>query len=104
VEWVGESAILYSLGNLVFGVHREHVWTGRGFVYRIVFSRDGAPRLSACPFVTDDDMPRRPTDDEWAKLEKYFVGYLEQTSAPFGSARVGSVDGERCLSVVRAAH
>src|SRR5208337_4827626 len=50
VEWYRGRPILYSLGNLLMRMHRDHAWTELGYLARVELAREGPPGVLACPF------------------------------------------------------
>src|SRR5262249_62113118 len=50
VGWVKGRPILYSLGNLLFRMHKDHPWTELGFMARLELTRGAAPVDYACPY------------------------------------------------------
>ena len=99
VRWFEGRAVLYSLGNLVFGLHRDHPWTGRGYLARLRFTRGQAARVEACPYVIDDGVPRLIHENErdaWLPIfRRQLVRLTHRTMV--GGARIGAADEHGCM-------
>jgi poly-gamma-glutamate synthesis protein (capsule biosynthesis protein) len=99
IAFMQERPVFYSLGNLVFGAHVERPWTGVGFVAKLVFSRDGPPRVAACPYSISGYTPSPlAAGDTGGELR--FRRHIERLSVGLGGARLGERDAEGCLAVL----
>jgi hypothetical protein len=99
VGWFADRPAFYSLGNLVFDVHRDYEWTGMGFLARLSFEATAArPRLrvEACPYQI---LGVTPTLLQ-GKLERSgatFKRHLAQVSLTTGGTRLGEPGEYGCI-------
>jgi poly-gamma-glutamate synthesis protein (capsule biosynthesis protein) len=99
VSWHRGRPILHSLGNLVFGVHRDHPWTGRGAIARVTVAEGERPSLALCPFTLVIDEPHRLVDVGMGDRVVEFREHLEAISEPLGGVRLGAADERGCFGV-----
>jgi len=99
VGWYDRRPIFHSLGNLVFGRHRDHPWTGRGYLARLTFTADRRVEAAACPYVIEQSLPRLLTEPA---AQQMVIRYLRRTSAFASSAgtEVRDVDALGCFELV----
>jgi len=99
VAWFrGRRPVFYSLGNLVFAMHRDYPWTGTSFFARLTFGQDGDVRVEACPYfimghkpqLFDQDRARRPRE---LQLQRH----LRTISATVGGTDVGEPGEHSCI-------
>jgi poly-gamma-glutamate synthesis protein (capsule biosynthesis protein) len=98
IGWDGPRPIFYSLGNLVFGKHRDHPWTARGFLARLTFSGSGLD-VGLCPYLIHRETPRRVTRAP-GNLDA-FTRHVRRTSsfASLAGTETGSIDESGCFPV-----
>ena len=99
VGWHERRPIFHSLGNLVFGRHRDHPWTARGYLARLTFTTDGRIEAAACPYLIDQSLPRLVADPA---AQQMVIRYLRRASAfasPAGT-EVRDVDAQGCFELV----
>jgi poly-gamma-glutamate synthesis protein (capsule biosynthesis protein) len=97
IAWHGERPILYSLGNLLMQMHRDHPWTGFGFFARLTFVRGVAPDLAICPYRIHGLVPLLLVRDENREaLERVFFAHLRALSP---GVEFGSSDPSGCSTV-----
>lgn len=102
IEWFGDRPVLYSLGNFVFPMHRDHVWTGTSFLAKLSFKRtqSGIERsLDACPYHILGHVPMRFEGKAKAARERQLESYLKRTSLGLGGVRLGPPGKHSCMSV-----
>jgi poly-gamma-glutamate synthesis protein (capsule biosynthesis protein) len=99
VGWHDRRPIFYSLGNLVFGRHRLHPWTARGYFARLTFNADRTVLAAACPYVIDQGLPRQGVGSpaEGAMFRRYFT--RASAFASIGGSRLESEDSHGCLPI-----
>jgi len=100
VGWFGERPAFYSLGNLVFHMHRDHPWTGTSFLARLTFSRDEAGpdlRVEACPYRILGVTPIPFEGKVKEPLEQSFRRHLKLVSVAVGRTQVGEPGAHSCM-------
>jgi poly-gamma-glutamate synthesis protein (capsule biosynthesis protein) len=97
VEWYRGRPILYSLGNLLMRMHRDHPWTELGYLARLDLRRDAPPIVEACPFRIHGvevlplaEGPRREV------YERLFFDHLRAISKPLGSTAIEAPGADGC--------
>ncbi len=97
VEWYRGRPILYSLGNLLMRMHRDHAWTELGYLARIELSRGGPPGVLACPFRIHgvEVLPLAGAPGR-AAYERLFFDHLGAISRPLGGTAIGAPDAAGC--------
>lgn len=97
VEWHAGRPILYSLGNLLMRMHRDHEWTGVGYLARLELRRGAAPRVWACPYRIHG-VTLRPLVGEPARAvhERRFFDHVAAISAPLGGTVIGPPGADGC--------
>jgi poly-gamma-glutamate capsule biosynthesis protein CapA/YwtB (metallophosphatase superfamily) len=98
VEWFEERPVLYSLGNLVFNQHRDHAWTGRGFLARMTFVPRKPVRLELCPYRITEEGPVAAFADVPPDFGAY-ERYLRRVTAYAGFSDIGVPDAQGCMLV-----
>jgi poly-gamma-glutamate synthesis protein (capsule biosynthesis protein) len=98
LEWFDERPVLYSLGNLVFNQHRDHAWTGRGFLARMTFGGKERVRLELCPYRITEDGPVAAFADAPPDFGVY-ERYLRRVTAYAGFSDVAAPDAQGCMLV-----
>lgn len=76
VEFHKGVPVVMSLGNLVFHQHRDHPWTGWGYLARITLPETGPPSVEVCPYHLFDAAPQRLT----ARQEAAFYQHWDRIS------------------------
>ena len=97
VGWFGERPAFYSLGNLVFSMHRDHVWTGTSFFAKLRFFRDGRREVEACPYHILGHTPMPFEGKTKEARERVFRRHLERLSAATGGTTVGPPGRFSCM-------
>ncbi|MBN2192640.1 MAG: CapA family protein [Polyangiaceae bacterium] len=105
VEWHGQRPVFYSLGNLVFGMHRDHEWTGTGYLARLSFERPpGCETVScqvfaaeACPYRIQGTTPLPYAGPGRAALDRMFRGMLDRVSKRVGGTELGETGSDGCI-------
>lgn len=98
VEWLDGRPALYSLGNLVFNQHRDHAWTGRGFLARLRFTKGKPVRVELCPYYIAETGPIAVSSAEADESELY-RRHLKRIAAYAGFSEVGAPGDHGCLPV-----
>jgi poly-gamma-glutamate synthesis protein (capsule biosynthesis protein) len=97
VEWYRGRPILYSLGNLLMRMHRDHPWTGFGYLARIGLRRGEPPQLEACPFrILGVDVQPIAGDPGREALERVFFDHLRTISRAVGGTAVEAPGADGC--------
>lgn len=99
VAWFGDRPAFYSLGNLVFGVHRDHEWAGRSYLARLTFFSNGKRRVEACPFVIDGHSPKSSPDLLVGETGAEFRNYLDR-AAVYDPRAVVAGSTDECFELV----
>lgn len=102
LSWFGDRPAFRSLGNFVFGMHRDHDWTGIGLLAKLVFHRDGRLDAWACPFhiFGTTPMPFSSKGERGQKgLEIHVRRHLRLISRGTGRSEVGEAGEHSCMKV-----
>jgi poly-gamma-glutamate synthesis protein (capsule biosynthesis protein) len=100
VEWYRGRPILYSLGNLLMRMHRDHPWTELGYLARLELGRGTAPRVWACPFrIFGLEVLPLAGDAHREAHEPRFYAHLRAISAPLGGIAVDPPGADGCAQV-----
>jgi len=99
VGWYGTRPAFYSLGNLVFNMHKDHEWTGTGFLARLAFRRDAPPKVHACPYQILGTTPTPYEGAAKAPLERAFAQRLKWVSITVGGTNVGEPQEYSCMEL-----
>jgi poly-gamma-glutamate synthesis protein (capsule biosynthesis protein) len=102
VEWFEARPAFYSLGNLVFEQHRDHPWTGRGFLARISFEpvRPTRPsKVELCPYVIVSGMPKPLSESPGREPLRPFIRYLRRVLANADTTRLGPPRDFGCMPI-----
>jgi len=103
VGWFEGRPAFYSLGNLVFAMHRDYKWTGMSFLARLTFASDEAgrkarlERVEACPYQIVGHRPVRFEAAGSEALERAFRRHLAHLSITVGGSRIGEANPDGCL-------
>ncbi|GEM_PF-563099 len=105
IGWHRGHPVFYSLGNLVFGMHRDYEWTGMGLLARLTFERPegcedrSCQRLDveACPYRILGTSPEPFAGPGRAALERAFRDHLAQVSRYVGGTTLGSTGEDGCF-------
>jgi poly-gamma-glutamate synthesis protein (capsule biosynthesis protein) len=97
VGWFGARPAFYSLGNLVFGMHSDHPWTGTSFFARLTFSRQRRPLIEACPYHILGHIPMLFDDKTREARERSFASHLKLTSVAVGGTRIAEPGPLSCM-------
>jgi poly-gamma-glutamate synthesis protein (capsule biosynthesis protein) len=104
VGWEQGRPIFYSLGNLVFHMHKYFPWTGLSYLARVTFRRAAAPRVEVCPYRIVGDEPQPLTGAERPGQERLLRRHLQQLSLGLGGTKVGEPADSGCLPLSPAEH
>jgi len=97
VEWYRGRPILYSLGNLLMRMHRDHPWTELGYLARVELPRAGLPAVWACPFRIHGVEVRTLTGEpDRAASERLFFDHLAAISRPLGGTAIAAPGADGC--------
>ncbi|HEY6725901.1 MAG TPA: CapA family protein [Polyangiaceae bacterium] len=99
VSWYDTRPAFYSLGNLVFNMHKDYEWTGTGFLARLSFRRDAPPKVHACPYHILGHTPTLYDGPGKAQLERAFAQRLKQVSLTVGGTSVGEPAEYSCMEL-----
>jgi poly-gamma-glutamate synthesis protein (capsule biosynthesis protein) len=100
VEWYGGRPILYSLGNLLMRMHRDHAWTELGYLARITLRRGGPPGVEACPFrIYGVEIRPFVGDRDRGAYERRFFDHLRAISKGLGGVVVGEPGADGCARI-----
>src|SRR5262249_1038729 len=89
VEWYRGRPLLYSMGNLLMRMHRDHPWTGIGYLARLALRRGEAPRVEACPFrILGVEVKPIAGDPKREAYERLFFDHLRAISRTVGGTAV----------------
>jgi poly-gamma-glutamate capsule biosynthesis protein CapA/YwtB (metallophosphatase superfamily) len=97
IEWYRDRPILYSLGNLLMRMHRDHPLTELGYLARVELRRNAAPALSVCPFrIHGVDVLPFAGDPLRALYEGRFFEHLGKISRPLGGTAIDAPGADGC--------
>jgi poly-gamma-glutamate capsule biosynthesis protein CapA/YwtB (metallophosphatase superfamily) len=97
VEWYRGRPILYSMGNLLMRMHRDHPWTGFGYLARLSLRRGEAPGLAVCPFrILGVEVIPLAEGVERAAIEPVFFDHLRSISRFVGGTAVEAPGTDGC--------
>jgi poly-gamma-glutamate synthesis protein (capsule biosynthesis protein) len=102
IEWRAGKPILYSLGNLLMQMHKDHEWTGYGYLARLRLAPGEPTRLEACPYRI---LGYTPTpfvgDDHRATFEAVFFAHLRDVNARASVTppKIGAPGADGCATV-----
>lgn len=100
VEWYRGRPILYSMGNLLMRMHRDHPWTEFGFLARLSLRRDGAPRVAACPFrIAGVEVLPLAEGPGRAGYEQLFFDHLRAISRAVGGTAIDAPGADGCAKL-----
>lgn len=97
VQWFEGRPVFYSLGNLVFGAHKDKPWTGLSFFARLRFDESGLAAVEACPYEIRVDTPYLLDDKRSTYLEHKVAKHIEFTSVGVGGTHVGPAGEYGCM-------
>jgi poly-gamma-glutamate capsule biosynthesis protein CapA/YwtB (metallophosphatase superfamily) len=100
MEWYRGRPILYSMGNMLMQMHRDHPWTGYGYLARLTFAPGAPVKLEACPFRIVG-LEARPFvgDPQRAAYEGVFFAHLREVSSHVAPLVVGPPGPDGCAVV-----
>jgi poly-gamma-glutamate synthesis protein (capsule biosynthesis protein) len=97
VEWYRGKPILYSLGNLLMRMHRDHPWTELGYMGRLELHRGAPPGVEACPFrIAGLEVKPFAGDKDRAAHERRFFDHLRSISVLVGGVTIGAPGADGC--------
>src|SRR5262249_22820465 len=100
VGWVKGRPILYSLGNLLMRMHRDHPWTEFGYMARIELTRGAPPVVYACPYRIFGITPLPlHADSQREAYERRFFDHLRRISLAVGGTAIGPVGDDGCAKL-----
>jgi poly-gamma-glutamate capsule biosynthesis protein CapA/YwtB (metallophosphatase superfamily) len=97
VGWYDGRPAFYSLGNLVFPMHKDYPWTGTGFVARLTFTSRGRLSVEACPYRILGHTPMPFEDKDRAAQNRRFVRHLSHVSITVGGTTIGEPGPDGCM-------
>jgi poly-gamma-glutamate synthesis protein (capsule biosynthesis protein) len=102
IEWYRGRPILYSMGNMLMQMHRDHPWTGYGYLARLTFEPGETTKLEACPFRIVG-LEARPFagDSQHAAYEEVFFQHLREVSSRVAPLVVEAPATDGCAVVER---
>lgn len=104
VEWYRGRPLLYSLGNFLMRMHRDHAWTELGYLARLTLEKDKPPKVSACPFrIYGVEVLPLAGDRARATYERRFFDHLAAISEPLGATGIGEPGADGCAPLFPAA-
>jgi len=95
VEFHKGVPVVMSLGNFVFHQHRDHPWTGWGYLARVTFPPKGPPAFEVCPYHLFDAAPQRLTE----RQEAAFFQHWDQISRAPHAGRRTQRSSDGCVPV-----
>ena len=95
VEFHEGVPVVMSLGNLVFHEHRDHPWTGWGYLTRMTFEPGRAPSVEVCPYHLFDAAPQRLTP----KQEAAFYQHWDRISVSRYAGRRADRSADGCTKL-----
>lgn len=100
IGWHRGRPILFSLGNLLMQMHRDHPWTGLGMVARVRFDPDRNDSLEVCPFRMVGLEPQPIHREANAKKQwEIFARRLHFLSVYTGKIRLDKPGEDGCAAV-----
>lgn len=99
IEWVDGRPVLHGLGNLAMAMHRDHPWTGFGYLARVTLARGAPPVVEVCPHRIDGHEPRPLAGPREQASWRMFAEHLRAISRGLGGLDVGSPDALGCAVV-----
>jgi poly-gamma-glutamate capsule biosynthesis protein CapA/YwtB (metallophosphatase superfamily) len=99
IGWHEGRPIFYSLGNLVFRMHKDFAWTGMSFLARLTFRRDRSVRVEACPYRIRGDNPELFGGPSRETEERMIRRHLALLSYGLGGIKVGEPGEHSCMSL-----
>lgn len=99
VGWHAGRPAFYSLGNLVFAMHRDYPWTGTSFMARVTFFADGRREVEACPYSILGHIPTPFGGKTRVPRERAFERHLELLSAATGGTEAGPPGELSCMPI-----
>jgi poly-gamma-glutamate capsule biosynthesis protein CapA/YwtB (metallophosphatase superfamily) len=102
MEWRAGRPILYSLGNLLMQMHKDHAWTGYGYLARLTITRSAATRVEACPYRIVGLTPL-PFAGDAARttFESVFFAHLRDVSSRVAITKlaIGAPSPDGCATI-----
>jgi len=99
VGWFGDRPIFYSLGNLVFAMHRDYSWTGTSFMAKLTF-HEGRLEVEACPYHILGHTPMLFDGPSRPARERAFKQHLERLSVTVGRTRILEPEQFSCMKLL----
>lgn len=106
VGWADSRPVFYSLGNLVFPMHSDHVWTGTSFLARLTWkkpansgARPELSRVEACPYFILGHAPKPFEGKARGAREAQFRHHLGLTSRSVGGSVIGPSAADGCIRI-----
>ncbi len=97
IGWHADRPIFYSLGNLVFHMHKDFPWTGTSFLARLTFGRDRSLRVEACPYHIIGNEPLLFDGPGREVRERMLRRHLAVLSYALGGTSVGEPAEHSCM-------
>ncbi|APR88161.1 Putative enzyme of poly-gamma-glutamate biosynthesis (capsule formation) [Minicystis rosea] len=97
VSWYRGRPILYSLGNLLMRMHRDHPWTELGYMARLALRRGAPPAVWACPYrIFGVEVLPLAGERHREVLERRFYDHLAAISVPIGGTAMAPPGEDGC--------
>jgi poly-gamma-glutamate synthesis protein (capsule biosynthesis protein) len=97
IGWHAGHPIFYSLGNLIFHMHKNFPWTGTSFLARLTFHRDRSLRVEACPYRILGNDPLLFEGPGREVRERMIRRHLAVLSYALGGISVGEPAEHSCM-------
>ena len=99
IGWHAGHPIFYSLGNLIFHMHKDFPWTGTSFLARLTFGHDRSLRVEACPYHIVANEPLLFEGPGREVRERMIRRHLAVLSYALGGISVGEPVEHSCMSL-----
>lgn len=96
VEFHKGKPVVMSLGNLVFHQHRDHPWTGWGYLVRVTLPVEGDRSVEICPYHLFDASPRPLTE----RQESAFFQHWDRISIAPRAGRRAERSSDGCVRLM----
>jgi poly-gamma-glutamate synthesis protein (capsule biosynthesis protein) len=98
IEWYRERPIVYSMGNLLMQMHKNHPWTGYGFFARLTLGV--GTELEVCPYRILGLVPLPFVGDAQRKtFEGVFFAHLREVNSFVAPQAIGNAGDDGCAKV-----
>jgi poly-gamma-glutamate synthesis protein (capsule biosynthesis protein) len=97
IGWRADRPIFFSLGNLIFHMHKDFPWTGTSFLARLTFGHDRSLRVEACPYHIVANEPLLFDGPGREVRERMIRRHLTLLSYALGGISVGEPAEHSCM-------